>query len=225
MAEADDASSTTDWIWLRKAWDLAVAAFGGSELLAEKRLRGWLGTGDLPWDCADEDWKAPDAAQIAELNRILAVPDDSSLVVYHKGDPRFFADGPEIDWKNSAAREASFVRVLAQADGVKVPHARLLELLSGGLREREEVPAPSATAPVAAPAPPRNVPEAELRQCLLDIVKERPPHTPPLVEEAAKNEVERRLGAPVSRARIRQALKDVAPHFKLRRGRPCKNAQ
>ena len=49
MAKADDTSSTIDWIWLRDALELAVAAFG-SEALAKKRLMEWLaGREDVPW--------------------------------------------------------------------------------------------------------------------------------------------------------------------------------
>ena len=79
--------------------------------------------------------------------------------------------------------------------------------------------------PAATPAPPRNVSEADLRQCLRDIVTKHPPNTPPLAEETLITSVERRLEAQVQRERVRLALKEVAPHFKLPPGRPRKGAQ
>jgi hypothetical protein len=85
-----------------------------------------------------------------------------------------------------------------------------------------EVPAPSVNAPAASPAPPRKVSEAELRQCLLDIVKEHPPDTPPLSEEELIEKVEGRLGVPLARDRILAARSKVASHFKLPVGRPRK---
>ena len=133
MAKAGNTTSKNDPIYLAGALELAVAAFGGSVTLAKKRLTGWLATGELPWDCDDEDWKAPDAAEIAKLNEILAAAaPPCSVVAYYKGDPRFFADDPEIDWENSTAREASYVREGAQAEGIKVSRTRLLELLPAG---------------------------------------------------------------------------------------------
>ena len=67
MAKAGDESSTNDQISLSEAWKLATARFGGSEKLAKSRLREWMATGELPWDC--EEWKAPDAEEIAEIAR------------------------------------------------------------------------------------------------------------------------------------------------------------
>jgi hypothetical protein len=143
MAAADDASS--DWIYLREALELAVAAFGRSEMLAKKWLKRWLAAGKLPWDCDDADWRAPTAAEIAEMNRILAIADsDSSFTLYHKGDLRIFADdGFATDWENSAVREITYqLRQGVEADGIKVPRAHLLELLPTESREREETPEP-----------------------------------------------------------------------------------
>ena len=77
-----------------------------------------------------------------------------------------------------------------------------------------EVPAPSVNAPAASPVPRRNVSEAELRQCLLDIVKNHPPDTPPLSEEKLIEKVEERLGAPVPRNCVRRFETRSAPGFK-----------
>jgi hypothetical protein len=143
MATADDASSA--WIYLREALVLAVAAFGRSEKRAKKRLLGWLGTEDLPWTCDDEDWRAPVSAEIAQRNRLLAIADsDRSYTLYHKKDPRIFADdGFETDWENSAVREITYeLRQGVEVDRIKVPRARLLELLPAESRGREETPEP-----------------------------------------------------------------------------------
>ncbi len=48
MAKADDASSTTDRIFLSEALELAVRRFG-TETLAIRQLREWLKSGQLPW--------------------------------------------------------------------------------------------------------------------------------------------------------------------------------
>jgi hypothetical protein len=88
-----------------------------------------------------------------------------------------------------------------------------------------EVPAPSASAPAASPALARQVSKADLRRALLAIVKNHPPGNPPLNEESLCDEVERRLGVQLARDRVLAARNEVAPHFKLRVGRPRKNAQ
>jgi hypothetical protein len=86
------------------------------------------------------------------------------------------------------------------------------------------LPSSSADAPADAPVPPRKVSDADLRRAVLAMVAEFPPGHRPPAEESAQEEVERRLGASVERDRFRQALKDHAPHFKLRRGRPRKRS-
>ena len=88
-----------------------------------------------------------------------------------------------------------------------------------------EVPALSANAPAASPAPPRNVSEADLRSGLQHLVEHHPSGTRPPDEETLHKMLETHLGASIQRDRIRQALKDVAPHFKLPPGRPRKGAQ
>jgi len=50
MAKADDASSTTDWIFLSEALELTAARFR-SEKLAKELLREWRASGKLPGDC------------------------------------------------------------------------------------------------------------------------------------------------------------------------------
>ena len=75
------------------------------------------------------------------------------------------------------------------------------------------------------PARPQGVPEAALRNALLDIVDRHPAGSPPLDEESLHKEVERLLEATVARDRFLAARKEVAPHFKLPVGRPRKNAQ
>jgi hypothetical protein len=89
------------------------------------------------------------------------------------------------------------------------------------LPSTDALPAPSLPLPVAVPR--KNVSEAGLRNCILAIVAERPSNPPD--EEELWAEVEKRLGAAVSRDRIRQARDEVAPEWKLAPGRPRKSAQ
>jgi hypothetical protein len=88
-----------------------------------------------------------------------------------------------------------------------------------------DVPLPSAEAPAALPVPPKKVSEADVRKAIQSIVKEHPPGRPPLDEESLVKEVERRVDARLARERVLAARDEVAPHFKLRVGRPRKNAQ
>ena len=78
---------------------------------------------------------------------------------------------------------------------------------------------------LASPAPPKHVSEADLRRAVKAIVENHPPGSPPLNEESLCDEVERRLGVQLARDRVLAARNEVAPHFKLRVGRPRKNAQ
>ena len=91
-------------------------------------------------------------------------------------------------------------------------------------RADAEVPAPSADAPAASPAPPRTVSEAALRVAVQVIAENHPPGALPLDEETLHRQVETKLGVQVSRERFLAARDDVAPHFKRRVGRPRKNA-
>ena len=88
-----------------------------------------------------------------------------------------------------------------------------------------EVPAPSVNIPAASPAPPRRVSEAELRKGLQHLAEHHPAGTRPLDAETVHKMMETHFGVSIERDRIRQALKDVAPHFNLPRGRPRKRAQ
>jgi hypothetical protein len=136
MAKADD-TTITDWIWLPEALDLAVDALG-SVVGAKELLIEWLAAGSLPWDCMQ--WKALDAEGIAEFEQslkeagIVQLPPSGP---YYKGDPRFWGSNLlDINWKDNAAES---VVDGAYARGIKVPRARLLELLPGESREGEEV--------------------------------------------------------------------------------------
>ena len=68
MAKACDTTSTIDWIWLREALALAVAALG-SVALAQERLIEWLAAGKLPWSCMS--WWGLDAEGIAKADQQL----------------------------------------------------------------------------------------------------------------------------------------------------------
>ena len=75
---------------------------------------------------------------------------------------------------------------------------------------------------------PKKVSTAALRKCLLAIVDEhakKPPGTLPPDEDTLLKELERRLGAPLERDRVRQVRNQHAPQFKRRVGRPRKDAQ
>jgi len=232
MAKADDKSSTTDRIWLSTTLDLAVRRFG-KETLAKRRLIEWLATGRLPWSCGS--WYGPDAETIARLAHENAEKEDVGYFEpsgLYRGDPKFWgAPTLETKWQENKAGEIA--RGGARAEGIWVMHSRLLALLPKKLREREEtpeltdaeVPTPSANAPAASPAPPMNISEAELRECLLFVVMGHPPNTTPLSEDELIKNVEGRLGAPVSRDRIQQVRDEIAPGFKLKPGRPRKSAQ
>jgi hypothetical protein len=89
-----------------------------------------------------------------------------------------------------------------------------------------EVLPPADVLPAPAPSlPPKQVSEAALRRCLLDIVAEHLPGSLPLDEETLHAELERRLEAPIARDRVRQVRDEIAPEFKLPPGRPRKSAQ
>lgn len=82
---------------------------------------------------------------------------------------------------------------------------------------------PVATSSSSSPptSPRRNVSEAELRQCLLAIVRDHP--NDPLGDDTLHEEVETRLGAPVGRNRVSSARKDHAPQWVNPVGRPPKS--
>jgi hypothetical protein len=140
MAKADDTTSTTDWIWLREALALAVAAHG-SVALAKERLREWLAAGEVPWTCVS--WSGLDAKGLAKLKSregllgLFRAPYCPSAA-YHPGDPQFWNAGLKIDWEDDGAHELARVDG-AQALGIKVSHTHLLELLPEGPRKHEQV--------------------------------------------------------------------------------------
>jgi hypothetical protein len=92
-------ASTSDWVWLRKALDLAAAALG-SGALAKERLTEWLAAGKLAW--SGMSWEGLDAAGIAKLRRELRAAGIMSVAAwaaYHNGDPQFWGSSlVEVDW-------------------------------------------------------------------------------------------------------------------------------
>ncbi len=126
MAKADDKSSTTVWIWLREALELAVTALG-SVALAQELLIEWLAAGKLPWSCTK--WKVHTAEEIAKAEQQLRTGPiiyEFPSVAYHEGDPQFWGVFLHIDWKDNTAVEP--VLGGARARGIKVsahapPHA------------------------------------------------------------------------------------------------------
>jgi hypothetical protein len=69
----------------------------------------------------------------------------------------------------------------------------------------------------------RKVSDAELRDCILGIKKERPDDPPD--EDELRKEVEGRLGVPIGRNRIRKIRSKYAREWVNPRGRPRKSAQ
>ena len=135
MAKADEPTST-DWIWLRDARDLAAVAFG-SKPLALKRLCEWMAAGKLPWIA--EEWQGLDAAGIEKQDRDLrvwgVVAALSARTVYYNGDPRFWdADltDLEINVEHNTACEAHGRMNGARAEGIKVSRTHLQKLLPAG---------------------------------------------------------------------------------------------
>jgi hypothetical protein len=95
----------------------------------------------------------------------------------------------------------------------------------GPLPEKREPLAAKTTHRAASPTSPspKKVSDAALRRCLSGIVsdhKEDQPDSPPPDEETLHSELERRLEAPLERDRVRRVRNEVAPEFKLPRGRP-----
>jgi hypothetical protein len=144
MAKADGTISTTDWIWLREALALAVAALG-SVALAKKRLTEWLAAGKVPWVCMS--WEGLDAEGVAKLKResregpLLLFPPRAGYypsAAYYPGDPQFWSAGLKINWEDDEAHEP-FVINGAQALGIKVSRAHVQALLPGVPRENKQV--------------------------------------------------------------------------------------
>jgi hypothetical protein len=93
-----------------------------------------------------------------------------------------------------------------------------IEALSPDARTDADVPAPSASAPAASPAP-RRPSDAAVEQCFRAIMKERPDDPPD--EGWLLAEMKRRLGAPPGRQRVRSLWKKIAPQWKRPRGHPA----
>jgi hypothetical protein len=131
--KADNA--TTDWIWLREALPLVVAALG-SVALAKEQLREWLAAGKVPWSCMW--WKGLNAEDLAELKQErdglfafssrLFTSAFAPSAAYCPGDPEFWNAGLKIDWEDDGAYELARLDG-AQALGIKVSCAHMLALL------------------------------------------------------------------------------------------------
>jgi hypothetical protein len=115
---------------------------------------------------------------------------------------------------------------------VPPPSTKRSDLFTWGVNLRIEVLPPgvptdanvlASSAPAASPAPPRKVSDAELRDCILGIKKERPDDPPD--EDELRKEVEGRLGVPIGRNRIRKIRSKYAREWVNPRGRPRKSAQ
>ncbi|MET4037412.1 hypothetical protein ABIB94_007154 [Bradyrhizobium sp. JR7.2] len=136
MAEANDKSSTIDWIWLHDALILAITRLG-SVVLAKALLMEWLAAGMLPWSCMV--WKPRDEEGIEELAdraRDLGMPLRDIPPACREGAPEFWRSDHRILWEDNMAHQQSVVG--ASALGIKVPHGYLLALLPEEPRERVE---------------------------------------------------------------------------------------
>jgi hypothetical protein len=138
MAKANNTSTTVVWIWLHDALVLATKALG-SEVLAKERLRGWMARSQLPWDCMLFEGLDADAiARLREQAKGSIVGYIFPSAVYHKGDPAFWLADLNIWWNENenAAREKATGG--ARALGIRVPHERLLALLTEEAGNRVE---------------------------------------------------------------------------------------
>jgi hypothetical protein len=187
-----------------------VPVFNGSEALAvagRDKEATWRTLGTL---CRELDWSRP--RLISELENGLRY--------------RTFPEGYVIDWHDRFRAQRTLD---VAASTVKVHDSMLHAWVTVGIEvlppTDAELPAPPANTPVASPAPPRKVSEAEVRDALLAIVREHPQGGPPLDEGSLHEELERRLGTPLSVERVRQVRDDFAPQFKRPVGRPRKSTQ
>jgi hypothetical protein len=149
---------------------------------------------------------------------------------------RTIPPGHTIDWKtdclahhtlNLETGDVTFQGPPARVENS--PNSAVVFFSLGHITVAIEVLAPTNVSPAPAPSLPptssKQVSEAALRRCLLDIVDKHPPDSLPLDEETLHAELERRLEAPIARDRVRQARDEIAPEFKLPPGRPRKSAQ
>jgi hypothetical protein len=108
---------------------LAVTVLG-SVALADQRLREWLAAGKVPWSCMS--WEGRPGKGITDLLNL-------GPGAKYPGDPQFWSVGHlDIDWEDNRARERGAGG--AQALGVKVSLAHLLELLPEDPPKHERQP-------------------------------------------------------------------------------------
>jgi hypothetical protein len=103
-----------------------------------------------------------------------------------------------------------------------------IEVLPPGAPADAGVPSPSADAPVASPASPKKVSEADVREAVLAIEADHTkqhPDAPAPDEVALHKAVEKYLGVEVPRERVMNVRDEWAPQFRRRVGRPRKDEQ
>src|SRR5262245_29671776 len=118
MAEANDKSSTIDWIWLHDALKLATTCLG-SVVLAKELLTEWLATGKLPWSCMA--WNRRDEERLEEMEdraRDIGMFLRDIPPACREGEPEFWRAVQMIDWENNIASQ--HWNVGASALGIKV---------------------------------------------------------------------------------------------------------
>ena len=195
-------------IWLSEARALLAVGLGGASGLAEKLLREAGTAGRLPWgylrkkgDAADDEFWRFARFDFKENSARVGIT--------------FFFVGPGVG-RDDGLRSTEYL-------GIWVSRAHVLALLPEPTDA--EVPAPSANAQAASPAPPKLVSEAALRDAVRAIVEKHPPGTLPPDEEEFRRQVETQLGVQIARERVQAARDEEAPHFKRRVGRPRKSEQ
>jgi hypothetical protein len=187
---------------------------GSSSLVIARRNMNatWRSVGTL---CRERDWSK---------RRLLHE-------LQHGLPYRTVPPGHVVDWHHPVAAqtldlEKSEVTIIgALVDGTMAFDTIIvgIEVLPPTDETDDVLTASPASDLPAPPASPKNVSEAALRQCLLDIVDEHPDD--PLDEETLIAELENRLGAPVARDRVRAARNTHAPNWVLPRGRPRKRGK
>ena len=154
----------------------------GSVPLAQKLLKHWMATGEVRWNC--EAWRPRDAKRLARWEEsrrelegwghVSSAPVTLS-VEYFCGDPRFWGDGPEIDWENDCAREKATWG--AEALGIKMSRTHLLTLLPQGPAGNEKVDLLPSGDEKVSPLPGRRKKMAPQQRRVLQALKKLfPPH-------------------------------------------------
>jgi hypothetical protein len=214
---------------LRTVGVILCRFFSGSDsLVATGRDKDatWQSLGTL---CRARDWSKPRA--LYELQNGLphrTVPPLGHAIDWHDREVQ-----RSLDVTTSEVMIAHALEVVKGEGGIAFiwPGTERLTVWIEVLVPTDASPAPVPSLPpiAASPSPPasprKNVSEPDLRDCLLTIVKEHPPGSPPPSEETLHAELERRFGTPLPRPRVRNALEEHAPQFKLPVGRPRKGAQ